>query len=446
MCKNFLIFALFCTNLLIADITEIIKEIEMSGKVSISFKSIKGQSTLFSYNSKRKMIPASNLKLISAAAILDQFGLDYKFETDFYWNGRELLIKGSGDPTISDRFYKEEFHIFHNLLKELKKHRITRIDKLSADNSLFTGPTTPPDWEVFDRAYYYAPELSPLSYNDNCIDLVTNGKIVKWFPFNTNYVTIINQQKMGSEYQEDIIKEQNTFILRSEIPTGATKKEYLAVSKPADYTLHVLKQFLEKEGIRCGEITVYGEKPNYKEFKKLFSHQSPEMKQLLKVVLHNSNNFFTEMLTWSGSAQKFQTAGSYESSLNLVNDFLEKIGFKKQNITDSCGLSRTNQLSTEFLTDFLIKMAENKEFKTLLATSDKSRSLEFLKDDFKGRIKAKTGSMSGIYALSGFVDEKYVFSIIINDSPNNKVQLSAKISNLLHNLVNRHVTNHPIIN
>ncbi len=445
MYRLFLVFFLLCSVRISANISKIIKEIEQSGKISISLKSLKGE-VLFAHNTKEKLIPASNLKLISSAAILDEFGLNHTFGTNFYWNGKELIIKGSGDPAISDRFYEKEFHIFESLLKVLKSHNITKIEKLSGDNSLFSGITTPPDWETADKVYYYAPELSPLSYNDNCIDLTTNSKAVEWFPFNTDYAKIINKLKYGTDYKEKIIKDKNTFTLCSEIPKGIQKKEYLAVSKPAFYTLHVLKEFLEENGITCEEIDVYEKEVDYKGFIKLFTHQSPKMEKLLKIVLHNSNNFFTEMLTWSASAQKYETKGSYHNSLKLINDFLVKEGFERQTVTDSCGLSRTNRLSTDFITEFLITMSGNEQFNKLLATSKDRKSLKFLKKEFEHRIKAKTGSMSGIYALSGFIDDKFTFSIIINNSSERRPKLQKQIVAILKGLVSRHVSDNTVGN
>ncbi|HBX66460.1 MAG TPA: D-alanyl-D-alanine carboxypeptidase/D-alanyl-D-alanine-endopeptidase, partial [Balneolaceae bacterium] len=64
---------------------------------------------LESFNSEKVIIPASNQKLLTTAAILDHFGSDYQFETNIYGDGElerdiwkgNLIIKGSGDPSIS---------------------------------------------------------------------------------------------------------------------------------------------------------------------------------------------------------------------------------------------------------------------------------------------------------------------------------------------------------
>lgn len=430
MARLLLIVLFLCNCILSADLKALIKQVEESALISISVKRIDGRP-IFEHHSRRPMIPASNLKLISSAAILKTFGPAHRIETTFYWNGTELIIKGAGDPALSDRFYDQKFHIFHNLLKALKKQGIDKIHQLSADNALFADHTLPPDWETADKVYYYAPSLSPLSYNDNCIDLTTDGKSVSWFPFNTSYVTIVNRQTQGTRYKEHILKDGNTFTLYSAIPENVKKTESLAISQPAAYTLHVLRQFLNRQGISCGDTTVYNTKVDYSGFTPLFSHHSPPMKTLLKVVTCNSNNFFAEMLTRLAAGQNSQHHSSYALSLKFLNDYLVKAGLPRQQLTDSCGLSRTNRLSADFLTAFLISQHKDKPYKSILAESGTTPSLHVLDKQLTGRVKAKTGSMSGVYTLSGYLDDSITFSILINQSPATRTKLSQTAAAIL---------------
>jgi len=188
---------------------------------SISIRDENGVE-LASHNSEKLMVPASNMKLITSAAILEELGPKFKYVTNIYGRGElvgrtwvgELHIAASGDPSINGDFYDDDnFHVFKQYAVQLRAAGIDSVRGLVFGNtSIFDGQHLPPDWDWYDLPFYYAAEIGPLCFNSNTVflEVNTSGRPgtkpdITWFPFNTDYVTFKNNQLItakGTTYRE----------------------------------------------------------------------------------------------------------------------------------------------------------------------------------------------------------------------------------------------------
>ena len=141
---------------------------------------------IYGKNQYKLFIPASNQKLVTTAATLTKLGDDYRFTTEIYTNGTvgnsilqgDLYIKGSGDPTLSGRFGNGNItRNLENWADSLLSRGISTIDgDIIADPNVFDDRRIGPGWAFDDLTYWYAAEISGLSFNDNCIDVyITPG-------------------------------------------------------------------------------------------------------------------------------------------------------------------------------------------------------------------------------------------------------------------------------
>src|SRR6056297_3565444 len=215
--------------------------------------------------------PASNLKLITSGAILDELGEDYRFTTTLYGRGEivgnrwvgDLIIEGSGDPSINGEFYEDPLFLFEEWYQVLDSLGIEQIDgSIIAYDGLFDDVPYPRGWEWDDLSYYYAPEISALSFNFNVVDLevVAEGSVgsqpsITWFPFETPYVRFVNEQRITPEntsFDESYRRElgSNTIYLRSTLPEGHYESEPLSVHNPSLYFIDTFKRYLQLMGIR----------------------------------------------------------------------------------------------------------------------------------------------------------------------------------------------------
>ncbi len=406
-------------------------------------------------NSNKSMTPASNLKLLTSAAVLDSLGPDFRYITKIYgkgelvngiWQG-DLYIVGSGDPSISGLFYAgNQFHVFEELHNQLSDYGIKAVaGNLIGNEAYFDGETLPAGWNWDDLPYYYAAETGALSFNNNCVDLeVKSGGVgskpsLSWFPFNTDYVTFINDQTVvpaRDGYQEFYrrLPGMNVILLRSKLPANYTERESLTISNPTEYFLDTFQRYLADKNLKIqGKLEPEYEHRDFPEsdYKLLASHQSVPLKELIKQVNKKSDNFYTEMLLKTAAAEKYKTQGSVRNGLSLVRDFALRMGFNDNHVylSDGSGLSETNLISTGGMTQFLNKMRQHdyfKEFEESLSVAgvDGSLSGRFGGSPLVNKIKGKTGYITGTKALSGYLQTKsgrtVSFSIITNHFTNAK--------------------------
>ncbi len=227
-------------------------------------------TVLENLNGDKLFRPASNLKLISSGLFLDRLGIDYSFETTLYGRGEQtgetwkgdLLIEGSGDPSIGGTLYDDPLFLFEKWVRVLQNRGITRIDgNIIGYDGFFDDVPYPRGWEWDDLSYYYAPEISALSFNSNVVylEVTANGQVgqkpqISWFPFNTPYVEFVNEQVItppGSRFDESYrrVLGTNKIILRSSLPQGYYETEPLSVKNPSLYFTDTLIRYLQKSGI-----------------------------------------------------------------------------------------------------------------------------------------------------------------------------------------------------
>ena len=134
--------------------------------------------TLFSVGPDTPLAPASNLKLFTTAAALRRLGADFRFQTYLLTDGvvsqgvlrGDLVLYGTGDPGISDRFFSEKDGVFQVLVDQLEQLGITSVTgRLIADASHLPGPLRPTEWDPADLNDHFAGAVSALSYNDNVV-------------------------------------------------------------------------------------------------------------------------------------------------------------------------------------------------------------------------------------------------------------------------------------
>jgi D-alanyl-D-alanine carboxypeptidase/D-alanyl-D-alanine-endopeptidase (penicillin-binding protein 4) len=134
--------------------------------------------TLFALAPDLALAPASNMKLLTTAAALHVLGPDYRFRTYLLSDGvvmdgvlqGDLVLCGTGDPGISDRFYGSKDEVFHRLIDDLELAGIhTVAGDIVADASFFPGPLRGEGWDPTDLNEHFTAGVSALSYNENVV-------------------------------------------------------------------------------------------------------------------------------------------------------------------------------------------------------------------------------------------------------------------------------------
>lgn len=394
---------------------------------------------------------ASNSKLFVAAGLLLELGPDFRHKTRIYGDGRldehgvwqgDLHIIGSGDPSIDGHFYDDDaFYVFDAFIEQLREAGIESVHgNIFGNDGLFDDLPYPRGWEWDDLSYYYAPELGALSFNRNCVDLTVraDGEVgstpaISWFPYDTDYVTFVNEQTITPSfvaYDESYrrVLGTNTILLRSTLPQGYLEEESLSIAEPAAFFLDSFQKHAMQRGLPIrGELIPDRVVRERQDFQLLATHTSEPLHKLLHRVNRESDNFYTEMLVKTLSAAAFGPGGSSESGLEYVELILEenlRLSTRSLRLRDASGMASANVASASALTALLHRMygsPHGDEWKQTLSRAGYYGTLEnrFLASPALGNLYGKTGFITGVRTLSGYITaesgQTYSFSILTNN-------------------------------
>lgn len=406
---------------------------------------------LESWNPQSLIVPASNQKLFTTAAVLDGLGSDFRYTTNIYgdgvlvdsvWEGN-LVIKGSGDPSISGFMYDENrYFVFGKLTRQLKELGIREINgSLIADVSYFNPEVYPKGWDWDDLSFYYGVEIAPLSFNNNAVDLivVADGAVgqkpeISWFPSNTGYVTFLNYQTItaaGTKYDEFYRREmgENRIMLGSKLPQGYIEEESLSIDGAAMFFLQSFRTFLNDSGINTpGSYMVQDPNPDIAELKVIASHTSEPLSKLIEWTNKESDNFYAEMMLKTLDAEKTHEPGTFEFGVQAVRDFLGGMELDTTYVImkDGSGMASGNFTKTSILSEFLVKMQHHPDFEVFFKSMSNAGIDGTLAHRMKGtplynNFKGKSGYVSGARTLSGYFTTASGERLIISLAANNYI-------------------------
>ena len=421
-----------CPNQLAAAVDEVINRPQYSRvRWGILVQPLYKGQNLYSRDAQKYFTPASNTKLLTTAAALQQLGANFRIRTSVYQDGNNVVrVVGRGDPSFSDTQLVA-------LARQLKAKGITQIEKLIADDSYFQGDIVHPSWEWEDVYSDYGAPVNSLIVNQNVFSIKLVPQVVgkplqvAWTDFHEARLwQIINQSVTVEEKQPafiNVTRELSGNVLRIQGQLGAKADPFLVqvpVVDPNNYFLRRFRIALIGEKIRLRETAVVSEVVNQQE---LAFVESPLLSDLVMETNQNSNNLYAEALLRAIAQRKKPEQTTVNAALEVLKTTLTQLGVNPTGyvIVDGSGLSRHNLISPEALVQVLQGMAKTPSssvYRASLPIAGKSGTLKsrFQNTPAEGIVQAKTGTMTGVVSLSGYVNnskyEPLVFSIIVNQS------------------------------
>ncbi|MBW4615152.1 MAG: D-alanyl-D-alanine carboxypeptidase/D-alanyl-D-alanine-endopeptidase [Desmonostoc vinosum HA7617-LM4] len=389
--------------------------------------------TLYSRDAQKYFTPASNAKLLTTAAALQQLGASFRIRTSIYQNRDGVLrIVGRGDPSLNDTQLQA-------LATQLKQKGITQIKQLIADDSYIQGDIVNPTWQWEDVQSDYGAPVNSFILNQNVFSFKivpqTVGKLsqVVWNDANeARQWRVVNQSITVAKGQPSFINVTRNLsgtILRIEGQLAENSEPYLLNLPVVDPNYYFLRRFraaLTTEKITLGQTLVANGGENQQE---MAAVESPPLSDLLTETNLNSNNLYAEALLRAlGFKQtKVFNKNTANNGLEAVKASLTQLGVDPANyvLVDGSGLSRRNLVTPEALVQTLRGIARTPTasvYRASLPVAGKSGTLKnrFQNTPAEGIVQAKTGTLTGVVSLSGYVNapqyEPLVFSIIVNQS------------------------------
>ena len=439
------------------------------GFFAVKIVSLDTGAVIYEQDANKFVRPASNMKLYIVATAFDRLTPEYHFITSVYAKEKpedgkvkgDLIIYGRGDPSIAARFNNSDyFKGINDLADRTVAAGVKRVKgDLVGDESYFAGAPLGSGWEWEDLTWSYGAPVSALSINDNAIDLnvkpgdrVDAAVIFTTGPPASSFITILNRattSARGSRSDLHIYRAlgANTLELSGTLPLGdAGFVGGVAISDPALAFVSMLRDALTKRGVKLeGRVRTVSQArdslvvPSTAAVSGPFeitALQSPRFAEIAAHTLKPSQNQYTELILRTlGRTQRASldtTAGRVrddeEAGLEIVRSFLRQAGVGDNDVAlnDGSGLSRNDLISANTTVQLLTFMTKHKYFEPFrealpIAGVDGTLRTRMRGTPAEGNLRAKTGSLSSVASLSGYVTtaggEHLVFSMMLNNYP-----------------------------
>jgi D-alanyl-D-alanine carboxypeptidase/D-alanyl-D-alanine-endopeptidase (penicillin-binding protein 4) len=402
--------------------------------------------------------PASNQKIVTAAAALRYFGAGHRFKAGLY--GRvdnnvvpELVLRSDGDPSLDHRDLQQ-------MVAKIKAIGVTRVLQIRVDQSAFDNRYVPPAFEQQPNewAAFRAP-VSAVSLDRNATTLhVTPGTAGNpanvWFE-PQGFVDITGSVRTDPRGKAQSVRltlrpqgSKLTAVVAGGIgPTAQEFRWSRRVDDPSLYAGLVLKHMLSTSGISVdGDVTLGGEK----EKRELVSRESVPLGMLLTELGKNSDNFYAETLLKAIGARFRRSTGTSEAGAAALIEFLSEIGALESGtqIGNGSGLYSANKLSPRSLARVLSYAFREPTLHTsfvehlAIGGVDGTLRMRFAPFRKQGVIRAKTGTLNSVIALSGYVftpdqERAIAFSIIVTDLAGHHGQVRQRTDALVTKIAKR---------
>jgi D-alanyl-D-alanine carboxypeptidase/D-alanyl-D-alanine-endopeptidase (penicillin-binding protein 4) len=457
---------------LLARIQEIVRQPALEpGFFAVKIVSLDTGKVIFEQNANKFIRPASNMKLYTVAAAFERLTPDYHFMTSVYAREKvedgkikgDLIIYGRGDPTFAARFNNGDyFKGINDLADRIVAAGVKRVKgDLVGDESFLNGAPLGGGWEWEDLQWGYGAQVSALTINDNAIDLtvkpgekvgapvsVTTGPPATFMIISNRATTSARGSKSELQVYRGI--GTNTLEITGSLPIGDNGLERsVAIPDPALAFVTMLRDALTKRQVkidgrtrtvdaRSGSSTVPNPlvvtvpptniPPQPLPFE-IASMQSPRFSLIAAHTLKPSQNLYTELILRTlGTPRISASQTNEEAGLIVVRNFLRQAGALESELAldDGSGLSRNDMITANATVQLLIFMSKHRfatQFREALpiAGVDGTLRTRMKGTPAEGNVRAKTGSLSSVASLGGYVTtaagERLAFSMMLNNYP-----------------------------
>ena len=382
--------------------------------ISVSVKNLSTGKTVYRLNDKILTHPASVQKILTLPAFMEILGEDYEFSTKIFKRGEtDYLIRLGADPFFDSSDLK-------TLIKEIDKQTARKI---FIDDSIIEQKDWGEGWQWDDDMNTSMPRFNSYNLDNNLMRITVmqnNGQICIINP--SRYPLVFyNEVTIGDKTDVQISRDSstNTITLKGTIAEAYTT--LIPINNLKRYFNIKLTQALENRNIYLKEH--FTQSKNLTSDKLLAEIKHP-IADAESEILKNSNNMMIETVGKLAGAKAYKKTGTDIDGINVFKEFCKRksVDTSAIRIVDASGVSKNNLVNTDFVTDFLVKTKDNKTLAKMAHPTEGTLSERMI--PLKDNLSAKTGTLSDISSIAGFLTSKngtkYAFCIIINDPQSSK--------------------------
>ncbi len=381
--------------------------------ISVSIRDLNSGKPVYELNEKMLMHPASVQKVLTLVPAVEVLGEDYDFTTAIYKRSADsYVIKLGADPYLTS-----------NDLKTLVNNVNLETKRIYIDDSILEKKDWGEGWQWDDDMNVLMPRFNSYNLDKNLI------KITVMPTSNGQTATIINPSKYPIVFFNHVLtgKENGVKISRDNSVSANTLVLEGTVNKPT--TIYVPTNNL-KRYFNIKMTNALGDKKVYLKENFVVDKVTGSDKELDKVthpisnaiddILKDSNNMVAETVAKLAGAKAYNDRGTDINGIKVFNAYCQKIGIdnSKIRLTDASGVSKNNLVTTDFISEYLVKNKDSKVLEHLPTPGQGTLTHRML--PIKENLKAKTGTLSDTSSIAGFLStkngNKYAFAIIVNDT------------------------------
>jgi D-alanyl-D-alanine carboxypeptidase/D-alanyl-D-alanine-endopeptidase (penicillin-binding protein 4) len=418
--------------------------------------------TIYALNAHERLVPASTMKLFTTAAALHYLGADYRYNTFLMATGPiedgvlegDVVIYGTGDPSFSARFGNPlaVWQAFADTLQALGVREV-RGD-IVGDGSYFSGPGAADGWQRSYMNAAFAANAGALSHTENVAPLqIRPAEQAGWRPVirlvpGGEGIAVVNLAMTtaggGARLQVARMAYDGPVVVRGTIGRrSAPVVRTVPISDPARYAAAIFREVVQRRGIVVtgtvrsalteAESPVTGRSVFAPAFdsrapvRVLAVHTSGPILELLDVINRRSHNMMAEQVLRT-VGRVVTGEGSVAGGRRAVELMMREAGHPSPGgiaVYDGSGLSVLNRSSAHDVVSLLAVMARSPHRDAFLETLPEAGSPAGLRrmhrTQAQGNLRAKTGTIDRVSALSGYVTaangERIAFAIISNNVP-----------------------------
>lgn len=425
-----------------SEINNMVAQIHGPAKIGIVIKSAETGRIYYERDAHHYFQPASVQKLFTVSSALINLGPDYRFATSLYATGAirrnilqgDIVVQFSGDPSLTVYDLKQ-------LVSKLHAMGITRITgNVIINDSAYNNIPYPAGWMWSDLTYDFAAPLNSIIINRNLFSFrIIPSRILGQKP------QIIPDLPLGAArfYNEATTtryncpmsvtsNEYNQYVVHGCVPRFAHSVERSTpIRNMPVYAKSLVRQLLARDGISIGGFVLMGSTPMDAQL--VNQHFSAPLNVLIVHLLKKSDNLYADTLLKKMGQYFSRSKGSWQNGVEAMFPVLEnRAGINPRHIrlVDGAGLSRYNAISPSDISRLLSFIHHTpvlrKNIVPALPIAGVDGTLAFRMAPLaRGeRCHAKTGSMTGVSSLAGFIKTDHygelLFVIMINDVPANR--------------------------
>jgi serine-type D-Ala-D-Ala carboxypeptidase/endopeptidase (penicillin-binding protein 4) len=395
-------------------------------RVGVEVMQASNGDVLFAHNAATRFNPASNTKMLTTAAAMSYLGADFRYHTALYGPEPDadgvvhgdVVLRGSGDPSLTTTDLAV-------VARALSARGVQRIEgDLYADPRFHVRghkPNDPGEGEgalILNRNTY-GIRVRPGEVGRPAI--VTVDPKVELFGIENQTTTV---QGKRSRLRIDSYRKDDRLIITVRGRIADNRGEYVDLRRLADGSLLAASVLRAAFGDFGVELTGRVRSGTVAANLMLAEHVSAPLSDVCRISNKPSNNFVAEAIYKTLGGELYGMPGTLAKGTRAVVEYLTSAGIKPgaYKIVNGSGLTHENRITPADLSSLLRRiyydLSVAPEFMSSLAVAgiDGTIRNRFMGTDAVGLVRAKTGTLNGVSALSGYVGEKddvLIFSIFV---------------------------------